>query len=289
MRRQLLVIGCGKLGSALVNELWGAGWGVTAVSRCGTEYPTTICWDVPQIWPPSRRFAATIVAVPDHALPDVVRQLTTQPLQCPVVLHTAGALPATALRGLPPKFAVGAMHPMCAVSGPRDPSPLIGALYAIGGEPEAVEMARRLVADLKGITLDIADEARPSYHAAAALVANDWVALFDAAESLADRAGLDRTAMRAGLLHLAQTALARIAGLDPTRPAIAGLTGAVERGDAATIASHLAALRADKTGRALHVAASKHLVARLVAHNWLEPTQAAALTAALASKPPLPV
>ena len=106
-------------------------------------------------------------------------------------------------------------------------------------------------------------------------MANDWVALFATAQGLVERAGLDRDALRHGLLHLGRTALLRVALLPAQAPALAGLTVAVQRGDVATVGSHLRAVAAQPAGARLHAAASIVLAQALSDSGALDAATAA--------------
>src|SRR5262249_23386929 len=92
-----------------------------------------------------------------------------------------------------------------------------------------------------GWALRVKPAARPSYHAAAVLAANCLVALIDASAETMERAGIPRRLALAALNPLIRGAVDNVARLGPSR----GLTGPVARGDAATIAGHLAVLDGD--------------------------------------------
>jgi predicted short-subunit dehydrogenase-like oxidoreductase (DUF2520 family) len=88
------------------------------------------------------------------------------------------------------------------------------------------------------VPVRIPAEAKPAYHAAAALVANYTVALVGVAERIARSAGVpDEIAARL-YLPLLGGAVANLTTLGPA----ASLTGAVRRGDVQTVLAHLQAL-----------------------------------------------
>ena len=105
-----------------------------------------------------------------------------------------------------------------------------GATFAVAGDP----VTRRMAHALGGRAVEVDDEDRVVYHAAASIAANHLVALIGQVERLAASVGLPLEAF-AGLLHAAtDDALA----LGPSR----ALTGPAARGDWDTVERHRAAL-----------------------------------------------
>ena len=102
-----------------------------------------------------------------------------------VALHLSGALSTDALEPLHHRgYAVGSMHPLMAVADPWfSGDRLIGAAFAMTGEPVANTAARRIVAELGGVPLTIAATQRPLYHAAAVMASNYLVALTGATQA----------------------------------------------------------------------------------------------------------
>jgi len=222
-------------------------------------------------------FDLLVFAVPDRALADAAR------LACghgSVWLHLSGAVAPDVLQIAGGPTQVAAMHPLCALPDPiagataeQAAAPLRGALCAVGGAAQAV--ARALAERVGGLAFVLDPAGRAAYHAAAALVANDLVALLALGGAACEAAGVPQPLVAPGLLHLARSSLSAVAG----RPLAAGLTGAVSRGDAATLASHLQALANHPPAAAVHAALSEVLLA-LVATR-LPAEQVAAVRAAL--------
>ena len=120
-----------------------------------------------------------------------------------------------------------------------------GAGCAVAGSTErALDTARALAAALGMRAVQVADQDRAAYHAAASIAANFLVVLEGAAERLAATAGVQREL----LVPLARGALedwARLGAAD-------ALTGPVVRGDEATIAVQRAAV-AERTPELVEV------------------------------------
>ncbi|MBI5611320.1 MAG: DUF2520 domain-containing protein [Deltaproteobacteria bacterium] len=289
---QLLVIGGGRLGATLARDLARADQVVVAVVRRRARAQVLESWWAAQELavaithelPRGRRFDAVLAAVPDGQLAVLAEDLAQAAPLAPVYLHLSGVAPARQLaRAEHAEVACGSLHPLAAVADPltlRDPSSALrGALMAVGGDAPAQALARQLAEQLGGTPQFVADDQRPAYHAAAALIANDWVALAVAAEAALAKAGLLDPEFRRGLLHLAVTALAALQRLPAETPLLAGLTGAVARGDADTLIKHLAVLPPDAA--ALHRQASRLLAERSADLGRLTPAQKRAVLAAL--------
>jgi predicted short-subunit dehydrogenase-like oxidoreductase (DUF2520 family) len=183
-----------------------------------------------------------LLAVPDDALEPLARELGRRP-QAPVALHVAGALPPSVLAPLAAAgSAVGGFHPLRAFSRRADEGeePEVGLFFALGGDPAAVALGRRLAAGLGGVGEVIADEARPLYHLAATLVAGALTTVAATAFEIRRRAGIPAAA-DPGYALLARGALAgALAADDPAR----GITGPASRGDRATFEMEARALAA---------------------------------------------
>jgi predicted short-subunit dehydrogenase-like oxidoreductase (DUF2520 family) len=119
------------------------------------------------------------------------------------------------------------LHPLMTV--PERGASFAGAGCAVAGTSDrALEVARGLATALRMTAVEVPDEDRAAYHAAASIAANFLVTLEGAAERLAATAGVPREL----LVPLARAALENWAA----NGAEQALTGPVARGDEATIA-----------------------------------------------------
>jgi predicted short-subunit dehydrogenase-like oxidoreductase (DUF2520 family) len=185
-----------------------------------------------------------LVAVPDPVLPAIATELARRP-QAAVVLHTSGSLDAGALAPLRAAgSAVGTLHPLKAFPHPLpDPEQARGVFFAVDGDPPARALAFRLAAAWDAEAAEVPATARSLYHFAATLAAGGVVTLLAAAEEIAERLGLPEAVTR-GYLELCKGAVAAAAEAHAEGHALgAALTGPVARGDRATVARHLEALR----------------------------------------------
>lgn len=217
--RRLVVIGAGRAGRSLAAALSGVGWEVAALVGRNDDAVAAVA-----------DAGVVVIATPDAAVAEVSASLVGH-TDAPVV-HLAGSLGLGALDGHDRR---GCLHPLVSLPTPEvGARRLVGAWFAVAGDPTAAVMA----ADLGGRTIEVADEDRATYHAAACIAANHLVALMGQVERVAASAGLPLTPF----VELASGALDNVATLGPR----AALTGPAARGDDATLERHRAALAPDE-------------------------------------------
>ena len=183
------------------------------------------------------------IAVSDDAVAGVAAALATALPRdaAPFVFHVSGRSGAAILAPLRSAGALtAAIHPAMTFTGQpqSEVARMAEARFAItGSSPPATAAARRIVAALNGVGVEIAEERRPLYHAALCHASNHLVTLIAGAAHALEQAGVDDPA--ALLAPLVRAALDNT--LDQ---GMAGLSGPLLRGDARTIGDHLAALDA---------------------------------------------
>lgn len=217
-RLHCAVVGAGRLGRAVVVGLREAGIEVDGPlgrgARCQGADVVLLC-------------------VPDGEIANASAAIDRRP-DGPLVGHCSGA---TTLEVLTPHEGFS-LHPLMTV--PADgPSQLAGASAAIAGStPRARGVAHQLALHLGLTPIDVADDDRAAYHAAASIASNFLVALEAAAERLAADAGVNRQA----LVPLVRATVENWASLGPDR----ALTGPIARGDEETVIRqrHAIAMRA---------------------------------------------
>ena len=224
-----------------------------------------------------------LLAVPDNALSEVAQGMALAgqaPGGC-AALHLSGALSAdvlTPLHGV--GYAVGSFHPLQSVADPwAGAERLLGATYALSGEPVAVAAGRRLVAALEGRPILVTPRQRPLYHAAAVTASNYLVALAASSLELMEQAGIQGEDASAAVLALMRGTLDNLEHLGPS----AALTGPIARGDVDTVRLHLSRLSA--RDRELYCALGRTTL-RLALAAGLAPDRAAELDGLLSSHDP---
>lgn len=285
-RLRVGVVGFGRVGAALAVALERAGHTVVGVS--GATEPTRrraarVLPDV-DVLPADdvvRRCDAVLLTVPDDALRGLVETLAAQRAFRPgqLVVHTSGSHGLSVLAAAASLGALRlALHPVMSFSGaPEDPDRLAGATWGITADDGLRPVAEVLVEELGGESAWVPDEARVLYHAALAWSASYVVTLVTTAVDLLTEAGVEGpTRVLAPLVG---------ASLDNAlRYGDAGLTGPIARGDAGTVAGHLAALRAAAPDvLPAYVALARLTADRALSSGRLDPALAAPLLDVLAT------
>lgn len=154
-------------------------------------------------------------------------------------VHASGAAPLGVLGALRVRHAIGSFHPLQSFPEPRPPESLRGIVIGVDASAPALQRELERLARAVGAgSKHVGDGDRVVYHAAAVLAANYLDALIGEAVRLLTSAGWSEKEATAGLLPLAEGALANVRKRGP----VAALTGPVRRGDVSTVRRHLAAL-----------------------------------------------
>lgn len=280
------VVGAGRVGAVLGSALRAAGHavvGVSAVSRASRERADVMLPAVPVLAVPDvvERAELVLLTVPDDALTDLVAGLaatgTWQAGQ--IVVHTSGRF---GWRVLGPAVQAGAIpmaaHPAMTFTGTSlDLVRLTDCCFGVTAPNPVLPIAQALVVEMGAEPVVVAEEARPLYHAALAHGANHLVTLVAQSLQLLRSAGIEPAdRVLAPLLS---------AALDNAlRSGDGALTGPVARGDAGTVAAHVAAVGATDSPDVLatYRALARATADRALASGRLKPQAAQALLAALA-------
>ena len=256
------VVGTGRVGLTLARALVHSGRSVHLLTRTARpSYPGLPATETD--WTASLAAASLVlVTVPDDAIAAVAATLcrTGAINRSQTVLHTSGLHHRAALGALESSgAALGSLHPLQSFTAPDgDAALLLGVPAIVEGDTRAVAVARELAAALgMGSVIELPALGKVRYHAAAVVASNYLVVLADLAERLARGAGAGDAA--AVLFQpIMQQTLSNIA----ERGTVAALTGPVRRGDAGTVAAHLATLGGDDRVAYLALAREALLLAR---------------------------
>lgn len=181
-----------------------------------------------------------LLAVADDALPAVIADLAATPLSA-TICHVSGRSGAALLDPLRAQGATtAAVHPAMTFTGnpAAEVARMQGARFAITGtDAPSITAARKLVALLGGVAVEVTEAHRALYHAALCHAANHLVTLIaGASDALAAAGVVEPGALLAPLVRAAlDNSLDR--GID-------ALSGPLLRGDRQTIGNHLTALSA---------------------------------------------
>ena len=209
-----VIVGAGRVGTALAGALRAAG--IAVEGPLGRDEPV-------------RAPGPVLLCVPDGQIASAAEALGGPRL----VGHTSGATTLDFL--LAAGHEAFSLHPLMTVPRGAGPEQLAGAPAAVAGStPRALRTARALAGAAGMRPIEIADEDRAAYHAAASVAANLLVALEDGAERLMASAGAGRDA----LVPLVRAAVEAWAAQGGER----ALTGPIARGDDDTVARQRAAV-----------------------------------------------
>jgi predicted short-subunit dehydrogenase-like oxidoreductase (DUF2520 family) len=177
--------------------------------------------------------------------------------------HSSGALLSRELEPLREAGAAAAsVHPlMTFVAGAR-PS-LTGVPFAIEGDNAATRVARRIVHELGGESFSLPAARKAAYHAWATLTSPLLLAFLVTLEEAARAAGLTREDARRKSLPIIRQTLANYSRLGPAQ----SFSGPLVRGDAETVARHLAALKKHSGPREVYVALARAALRGLPVKN----------------------
>ena len=285
------VIGTGRAGTALGAALARAGHAVVAASavseasvhRAQAAFPGVLIADPSQVL---GQADLVLLTVPDDVLPGLVDGLaaTGAPLEGRMLVHASGRHglavlePAARKGGLPL-----ALHPVMTFTGrPDDVDRLTGTCFGVTAPEVLRTAAEALVIEMGGEPVFISEEHRDLYHAALAGAANHLITLVAEAGDLLRAAGVSDPARLLGPLLSAS--------LDNAlRFGDAGLTGPVARGDADTVAAHVAALDAEPAASpaatAAYIAMARLTADRALAAGMLQAADAERLLGVLGGRP----
>jgi predicted short-subunit dehydrogenase-like oxidoreductase (DUF2520 family) len=207
---RLAIVGRGRVGTSLAAALRRLGYEIIGPLGRGAT---------------GRGANAVLLCVPDAEIAGAAAQIAPGPL----VGHCSGA---TGLGPLAPHEAFS-LHPLMTVTAHG--AAFAGAGAAIAGTtPRALALAAALAHALQMQPVEIAEEDRPAYHAAASIASNFLITLEAAAERIGAGVGLQREQ----LVPLVRATVENWARLGPT----GALTGPVARGDEATVVRQRAAV-----------------------------------------------
>ncbi|MBV9207688.1 MAG: DUF2520 domain-containing protein [Actinobacteria bacterium] len=240
------VIGVGRAGTALGAALARAGHAVVAASavsdaslrRARAAFPRAVIAEPGEV---VRRADLILLTVPDDVLPGLVAGLaaTAAPWAGRMLAHASGRYGVAVLEPAARQGALPlALHPVMTFTGRADDvDRLHGICFGVTAPDAGKPAAEALVIEMGGEPVFVAEQDRDLYHAAIAGAANHLITLVTQAADLLAAAGVTNPARLLGPLLSAS--------LDNAlRFGDAGLTGPVARGDAATVAAHVAALEA---------------------------------------------
>jgi len=282
------VVGAGRAGTAMAAALARAGHQVVAASAVSEASLARIAASLPgvAVLQPEQvveRADLVLLTVPDDALASLVAGLaaTEVPMEGRLVAHASGrhglaVLDPVAARGALPL----ALHPVMTFTGRReDVAKMAGISFGVTAPAALRPVAEVLVVEMGGEPVFIDEDKRGIYHAALASAANYLVTLVVQASDMLSAAGVANPARMLGPLLAASLENSLALGS-------AALTGPVARGDAETVAAHIAAIKsAAPEALAAYLALARLTADRALAARTLTAADAQRLLGVLSGPP----
>ena len=241
------IIGAGKVGTSLGAYLLAKGVVVTGFfdvseqqARSAAELTKTRCYASLQELLAANE--SVLITVPDDLIARVWDDCRRHAIEGKCFFHCSGVLGSDVFKGYAEaRVHVGSMHPVCAVNSRNSEAVFSGKFFVLEGDQTGLEMMKSLMTTTSNDYRIIPTEQKSRYHAAAAASSNLFCALADMAEAWMRDCGFDAQSAHKLLTPLMLGNMANVA----EQGAVTALTGPVERGDAGTVAKHLAVLEGD--------------------------------------------
>ncbi len=276
-KRSVAIVGAGSLASFLAPALAQAGYTITEIitrgasqsqararvlaAKVGARAVTVpnAALDAGLLWfcVPDREISRAAAALARRMAASMARR------QPRFAFHSSGALLSGELEALRKAgISVASVHPlMTFVPGAR---PSLDAVpFALEGDVAATKLARRIVSDLGGESFLLPARRKAAYHAWATMTSPLLLAYLVTLEEVAREAGLRREDARRMSLPIIRQTLENYRSLGPQY----SFSGPFIRGDAATVAKHLALLKNRPNTRAVYMALGRAALAELPVKN----------------------
>lgn len=286
--RRVAIIGPGRVGGALARGLAHIGDEVVAVAgREGSASLTAFLQAVPGATHRPLEGVAddvdlVLVTTPDGAIAETARQVAAADGvgEGQRWVHTSGGLGIDVLSAVAAAGGrTAACHPAMTFPDPEaGAANLRGASWAVTAEEADLGWARVLVSDLGGSPVTLAAKDRTLYHAGLAVGSNATTAVVTMARDMLLGAGIEDPS---GFL----SPLVTTSALGGATRGVEALTGPIRRGDAGTVAAHLAELRTSFPEAVEAYRALGELILAQAVRAGLEPAQVDAIRTVLYAPP----
>jgi len=284
----IAIVGAGSLATFLAAALNDAGFTITEIiardtpqsrrharalaARVGARTVTTrsAVLDTTLLWfcVPDREIRGSASALAGHlstraAAHKKNRVPSKVPSKVRFAFHSSGALLSRELEPLRKAgIAVASVHPLMTFVAGTHPS-LTGVPFAMEGDHAATQVARQIIRKLEGESFSLPAARKAAYHAWATLTSPLLLAFLVTLEEAARAAGFTRKDARRKSLPIIRQTLANYSRLGPAK----SFSGPLIRGDAGTVAQHLAALKKHHGPREVYVALARAALRGLPVKN----------------------
>lgn len=203
------------------------------------------------------------IATPDDAIRSVWESIAENLIQGKIVCHFSGSLSSNVFSGRENAGVLGcSAHPMYAFSSKETSyKKLNHALFTMEGDAEALAVLGDLFGRAGIRTCIIDSWQKERYHAAASMVSNMMIGLYQMSIDMLSGCGFSEREARALVEPLVRGNIEKLLAASPEQ----ALTGPIERNDTATIEKHLAVLTDEE--KAVYINLAQKLVDIAVRKN----------------------
>lgn len=180
------------------------------------------------------------ITTPDDTISHVWEAVAGESVQGKIFCHFSGSLSSAVFsNGRERGVSVCSIHPMYAFSSKfTSYEQLKQVIFTMEGDPEALAVVKPLFEGLGNHVCVIDREKKGRYHAAASMVSNMMIGLYQMGVDMLRDCGFSPEAARVLIAPLVQGNIQALLSSTPEQ----ALTGPIERGDAATVKRHLSLL-----------------------------------------------
>jgi len=181
------------------------------------------------------------ITTPDDVIGKVWDDLAGESIQNKIFCHFSGSLSSAVFSNRREKGAFAcSIHPMCAFSNQfTSYEQLNQVIFTMEGDEEALSVVKPLFEKMGNQVCVIDPKSKARYHAAASMVSNMMIGLYQMGLSMLTDSGFSPEAARELVAPLVRGNIGALLAASPEQ----ALTGPIERGDEATVAKHLSVLK----------------------------------------------
>ena len=239
------IVGAGRVGCSIgkyLKEHGAAVAGYYSKSRESVEFAATFTNTAafPSLGELVEAVSMIFITTPDDEIRPVWEKIAGQPIRGKIICHFSGSLSSVVFSGREQAGASGcSVHPMYAFSSKETSwQQLNQVLFTMEGDSHALDRVGLVLAQA-GIRHFVINSAKKErYHAAASMVSNMMIGLYQMSIDMLQDYGFEEAAARLLVEPLVRNNIENLLATSPEQ----ALTGPIERNDVETVRKHLAVL-----------------------------------------------
>lgn len=239
------IVGAGKVGCSIGKYLCEHDRpvvGYFSQSRESVEFAATFTGtkSFPTLEELTAASSILFIATPDDVIPEIWEEIKKQSIQGKIICHFSGSLSSVVFSDIGQTGASGcSIHPMYAFSNKiTSYENLNSVMFTTEGEDAALAVVASLFRQLGNPVSTICRDSKIRYHAAASMVSNMMVGLYQMGVDMLKSCGLEQETARQLVEPLVRGNMEAVLHGSPEE----ALTGPIERNDIGTVEKHLQVL-----------------------------------------------